>query len=105
MKGVQRTCASASRAASCVWYLGNGFPTLKPCRQQFSEADFVPVRINDMKEALAPRGILWRLNHQSLSLQCPVMCVHVIDSKNSAAPPPVFVSWTRHQVDEGFTSF
>src|SRR5438552_1639210 len=73
--------------------------------QQFGKADLVPVRISDVKEALAPGGILRRLSHQSWSLQRPVVRVYVIDAENRSPPPPVFVSWTRHQVDEGFTSF
>src|SRR5260370_33434870 len=83
--------------------LDQGIPALKPRTQQFREAELMPVWINDMKESLAPGGILRRINHQSLSLQSPVMCVHVIDSENSPAPPPAFVSWTRNQVHEGFT--
>ncbi len=71
-------------------------------RQQLREADLVSVRIGDVKEALAPWRISRRLKHQSLCLQRPVVYVHLIDSKNSSTPPPLFVSLTRYKVDEGF---
>src|SRR5207245_7264000 len=40
-----------------------------------------------------------------LRTQCPVMRVHVTDSENGSAPPPVLISGPRKQVHEGFTGF
>src|SRR5712691_4043432 len=74
-------------------------------RQQLCEAKLVPVRVGDVKEALAPGSISRRLKLQSLCQQCPVVPVHVINSENGAAPPSVLVSRTRHQVEEGFAGF
>ena len=62
------------------------------CRQQFREAEFVPVRIGDVKEALAPNPVFRRLKLQPLCLQCTVVDVHVIKPKNGSSPPSVLVS-------------
>ena len=36
--------------------------------------------------------------------QCPMLPIHVINSENDSAPPPVVVFRTRDQVDESFAS-
>jgi hypothetical protein len=70
--------------------------------QQLREAQLVPVWIGDVKETLTPWCISRGLNDQSLSLERPVVHVHVINSKNSSTPPRELVPPARHQVDESF---
>src|SRR5262249_34243852 len=53
--------------------------TLSSRRQQLCKAELVPVRISDMKEALAPGRISGRLGRQSLYPQRPMKYVRVID--------------------------
>src|SRR6266571_1625891 len=76
-----------------------------PRRQQLCKTEFVPVRISDTKEALAPGRISGRVGRQSLYPQRPMKYVRVIDAENSATPPAMLISRTRNQIDEGGTTF
>ena len=53
--------------------------------QHLGKAELVPIRINDVKEALTPRRIRRRRGRQSLSLH-PMARIYVIDPENS---PPI----------------
>ena len=88
--------AFGRKKPSSLGYFANRESTVD--RQQLREAELVPVRIGYVKVALAPCRISRGLNCQTLCLQRPVVYVHLIDSKNSSTPPPVFVPPARHQV-------
>jgi hypothetical protein len=81
--------------ANALWFTRSG-----SYRQQFGEAEFVPVRIREMKETLALWRIARRLRLKSLRPQRPVMRVHVIDTKNHPTPPVACIAGRGDKIHE-----
>jgi hypothetical protein len=85
--------------------LQRAFYEIRLRRQQRREAELMPIRIEHVKESLAPRSISGRFNGQRVRLQHPVLRVRVVDSENNSPPPLRFIYRARYQVDETFAGF
>ncbi len=69
--------------------------------ESLSEAQFMPVRICNVEEALAPRRILRRIGLQASCDEYVIVCICVVDAKYDASPPAVLVRWGGCKIYEG----
>ena len=72
--------------------------------ESLSEAQFMPVRICNVEEALAPRRILRRIGLQASCDEYVIVCICVVNAKYDASPPAVLVSWGRCKINKGVAS-
>ncbi len=66
-----------------------------------SEAQFMPVRICNVEEALPPRRILRRIGLQAGCDEYAIVCICVVDAEYDPSPPAVLGSWGRCKINEG----
>ena len=76
-------------------------PRTPPLYESLSEAQFMPVRICHVEEALAPRRILRRIGLQASCDEHAIVCICVVDTEYDPSPPAVLVNWGRCKIYEG----